>query len=228
MKLINQNSLAETLNNYYDAVYTGKAITAAEKKGLAKWLASRQGLARSYAGMVTPTEKDYNNGVKLFTGELIDMKASIGHILGEESLRALHLLNVKDNSVQQALKAAKNGINNAIDQNIKLGNYPVGWYCCGKCSASYWRNLSAEGIVKNKSILNAGLKILNKMRDGKGKWNRFPFYYTVMSLAGIDLPAAKAELAYAEKGILRMARNSTRDKFAERRRIIAKLALEKI
>ena len=66
------------------------------------------------------------------------------------------------------------------------------------------------------------------MRDGNGKWHRFPFYYTVMSLSGINLPAAKTELVYAKAGILRMAGRTAKNKFEKRRKIIAQRALKMI
>jgi hypothetical protein len=228
MKLINQNSLAGTLNNYYAAVYSGKTISGPEKKKLAQWIASRQGQKYTYCNMPAPTEYDHKNGFRLFTGEKIDMKASIGHILGEESLRALYLLNVNDKTVQAAIINSRKGINKAIKFNTEKLKYPLGWFCCGKCSAAYWRNLSAEGIDKNRSIFKSGMKVLNKMRDGKGKWHRFPFYYTVFSLTGIDLPETKAELAYAEAGLLRIMRKSPKNIYDRRKQMIAKMALEMI
>lgn len=228
MKLINPKSLAESLNNYYDAVYTGKKISHTDKKKLALWISSRQGIEGSYSQLPAPTENDFSNGFRLYTGEKMDMIVSISHILGEESLRALYMLGVKDKKVNSAVENSRKGINSIVKYFQKNAKIPKGWYCCGKCTAAYWRNLSAESVDANRTILNAGLKILNKMRDGKGKWHRFPFYYTVMSLTGIDLPAAKAELAYAEAGLLRMAGRTPKNKFDKRRRIIAEKALEMI
>ncbi|HEY3250587.1 MAG TPA: hypothetical protein VGK25_05660 [Ignavibacteria bacterium] len=228
MKLINSNSLSLTLDNFNQAYQSDKTISATDKKQLASWLASRQGIGRSYAGMVSPTEYDYKNGVTLYTGEKIDMIASIGHIMGEEALRALYLLDVKNDDVQDAIVNSRNGLNKAIKRSISLGHDVKGTYCCGKCSAAYWRNLSAEGVEKNKNILNAGLKVLNKMRDGNGKWRKFPFHYTVLSLIGIDLPATKDELRYAEQSLLRIARRAAYSKYEKRRKMIAERALELI
>jgi len=228
MKLINQKSLAETLNNYYDAVYSGKTVSSSEKKKLAEWIASRQGQKNAYANMPAPTEYDYKNGIRLFTGERIDMKVSTAHILGEESLRALYRLKVNDKAVQAAIINSRKGINDAVKFNTKKFNYPAGWYCCAKCSAAYWRNLSAEDEDKNKKILKGGMKVLRGMRDGKGKWRRFPFYYTVLSLTGINLPEAKAELAYTKDSLLRMMRKSPKNIYDRRKQIIAKMALELI
>ena len=42
-----------------------------------------------------------------------------------------------------------------------------------------------------------GLRVLAGYRtDGRG-WRRFPFYYTLLALTEIDLPAARAELRWA-------------------------------
>jgi hypothetical protein len=226
MNLINQISLGSTLDNFNELYYSSKSFPMAEKKKLAKWLVSRQGLERSYAGMVTPTANDYKNGVVLFTGEKIDMIASVGHIMGEEALRALYLLGVSTSEVNRAIDNSRNGLKKAIKRAISLGYDVKGTYCCGKCSAAYWRNLSAEGTSKNKNILNAGLKVLKTLRDGKGKWRKFPFHYTVLSLIGIDLPAAKNELRYAEQSLRRIAGRGADKKYEKRRKMIAEMALE--
>jgi len=228
MILINQTGLSQALDNFNEAFYSGKPLSADERKKLANWLASRQGLEHSYAGMVTPTTQDYKNGVTLFTGEKIDMRASIGHIMGEEALRTLYLLDVNTSAVKKAIKNSKDGLNKAIKRSLSLGYDVKGTYCCGKCTAAYWRILSAEGIIKNKNTINAGLKVLKKLRDGKGKWHRFPFYYTVLSLTGINLPAAIEELKYAHLPIERLSNRKSVSKFDKRRKMIAEMAMEMI
>ncbi len=227
MKIINKSSLSITLDNLNQVFFDGKKLSAPEKKKASEWIASRQGLPGSYWYMFGPTISDYN-GIRLFTGELISSRAGVGHFLGEESLRTLYMLGVKDKAVVGAITKATNGLKMAIKRFSK-NNYPEGTYCCSKCSVAYWRNLSAEGVEKNRKLLNSGLKYLNSKRDGKGKWKSFPFYYTVLALSGIDLPAAKEELRYASPALERIVRKKpTYDIYSKRRFFLAERVLSTI
>ena len=216
MNIINNSSLAATLNNFNGAFLEGKKLSLAEKKEIALWIASRQGLPRSYWDMFAPTEEDYM-GVSLFTGEKVKTGAGISHILGEESLRALFLLNVKAKQIDSAIQKAKEGLQRAMDR-YSSNDYIEGTYCCATCTAAYWRNLSAEGTGKNKKMLKAGLKYLKSMRDGKGRWKRFPYFYTILTLSGIDLPEAKTELLYTSEVLERLGRNKATGSIYEIRR----------
>ena len=56
--------------------------------------------------MFAPTNEDYTEGVRLFTGERISSRVGTGHILGEETCRALLLLDVGLYDVENALDQA--------------------------------------------------------------------------------------------------------------------------
>lgn len=225
MKILNTGSLYQTLDNLNQAFSDGVKLTSSEKVKIAKWLAGRKGLNGAYSNVLfAPTDSDFK-GIKLFPGDGLNSNASISHILGEETLRALFLLNVNDAKVKSSMKDASERFKEIMNRNVKAGIYPDGIFCCGKCSAAYWRNLSAEGTAKNKKALESGINVLKKYRDGKGKWRRFPFFYTVLALTGIDLPSAKAELAYASDVLKRYAKRKPSDKYGKRKLRIAGNAL---
>jgi hypothetical protein len=110
MNLIDTLSLSQTLDHLNDCFFSGKMIPDDEKRATADWIAARQGLKGAYAHMFAPTEKDYREGVRVFTGELIQSGAATGHVMGEEACRALLLLNVADPAVTHALEQAHAGI----------------------------------------------------------------------------------------------------------------------
>ena len=56
--------------------------------------------------MFDPTNEDYTQGVRLFTGERISSRVATGHILEEEACRALLLLNVGWGNLGNALDQA--------------------------------------------------------------------------------------------------------------------------
>lgn len=106
MKLLHARSLASTVDAVNEALFFGERVPRSEARRVSTWIAGRQGLAGSYAGMFAPTSMDYSNGIRLFTGERISSGAATGHILGEEACRALLLLNVGTAGVRRALSQA--------------------------------------------------------------------------------------------------------------------------
>jgi hypothetical protein len=102
MELLDTRSLANTIEAVNDALFFGKRIPKNETRRVAIWLAGRQGLSGSYAGMFAPTSRDFAEGIRLFTGERITSGAATGHILGEEACRALLLLDVDNEKARAA------------------------------------------------------------------------------------------------------------------------------
>ncbi len=223
MKLVQTRSLAATLDAANAVFFTRQSLRESDRRAAAKWIAARQGLPGSYAGMFAPTEADFCDGIRVFTGERIGTRAGTAHILGEEACRALILLNVKNPQVQQALANATAGM---------LGRLPgerrIGMYCCGICSVSLWRHLAAGGLDRSEERLVAGIKILKTRRIGDGRWQPFPFWYTLLALHELDHPAALEELRYAAPSCDRFLQRSPRqDRYARRRRILAERVLAK-
>lgn len=224
MGILNPDSLSLTLNAINDIIFYGHSITNSERKEVAKWIAGRQGKSGSYAKMFAPTERDFKEGIRLFTGERVHSRAAIGHILGEEACRAIILLDLKDEGVQDALKRASLGMMSRID----LSKRTPGMYCCGTCSASLWRHLAVGGLKNHKRRLEKGMKALKLHRDGKGKWKRFPFYYTLLALSEIELPSAIFEMQYAAPILSRLLKQIPKDdKISEHRRVLVERIFEK-
>lgn len=228
MTIINKNSLYQTVDNINQILFNNRSLSKSEANEVAHWIAVRQGLKGSYSNMIAPTDIDFT-GIKLFTGDKLTSKASIAHILGEESLRVLFILKPDDKKVVSSLMKASSGIKELIKRNYLKGNYPEGFFCCGKCTVAYWRNLSSEGLKKNKKTLEAGIRYLKSFRDGKGKWGRFPYFYTLLALIDIDLPSAKEELIYASDLCRKyLNRKSSDNIYEKRKKEIARRVLEKI
>ncbi len=225
MKIVDTDSLFRTLDNLNQMFLFKENISGSERAKAAHWITGRQGLIGAYAGMFAPTDSDFK-GIRLFTGDYLNSKASIGHILGEESIRALYLLKVNDSKTIDALSKATSGINTILKRNYKAGNYAEGTFCCGKCTVALWRNLSAEGVRKNKKYFESGFRYLKSMRDEKGRYKRFPFFYTMLALSDIDLPQSKEEIRYASEVLRRFARRKVNNDLYENRKIeISKRAL---
>jgi hypothetical protein len=225
MNLVNINSLAGTLDSINEAFFYKKTLPKSQKEDAAKWLAGRRGKPGSYASMFAPTDKDFKKGIKVFTGEPVRSNAATGHILGEEASRALILLNISDKEAKDALNRANNGMLKRL-REYETKRKVHGMYCCGICSASYWRNIVVGGLDRNEQRLATGMKKLKSYRIGDGQWRRFPFFYTLLALSEIELKSALAELRYAAPACERYLKRVTSSiKYTQRRRDLAERIL---
>ena len=221
MKLVNARSLAVTLDAVNDAFFYGHSLTKLQKGEVARWIAGRQGLPGSYAGMFAGTERDVKEGMTVFTGEKVRPGAATRHILGEEACRALVLLDVPLAGVRDALKRASAGMIPRLWQASGRPSVIPGTYCCGICTCSLWRHLAVGGLEDGERWLAAGMKALKQHRTGDSKWRRFPLYYTLLALSEIDLPLAVEEMRYAGPACERyMMRSHRDDRFTQRRRLL--------
>jgi hypothetical protein len=227
MSLVNENSLAATLDSINEAFFYNQPIPETEKIQTAQWIADRQGRPGAYASMFAPTRSDFEEGVRLFTGERLHSRAGTAHILGEEACRALILLDVQDNDVRSALDHASHSMMDrlkAAEENYGFS----GFYCCGTCTPSLWRHLASGGLEDGESRLEAGMKVLKNYRDGKGRWRRFPFYYCLLAISELDLPSAIEEMRYALPVCERYLKSTHRgDGYTQRRQTLVERILAK-
>jgi len=224
--VVNPDSLAATLDVVNEAFFFERPLSKSDREETAKWIACRQGEPGSYANMFAPTESDYREGVRLFTGERIRSGAATGHILGEEACRALILLDVSSADVRNALDRAGFGMMERLKRSEASGT-TLGTYCCGTCTCSLWRHLAVGGLESGERRLVAGMKALKAHREGNGRWRRFPFYYTLLALSEIELPSAVEEMRYASTVCERyLRRRPEQNKIGERRRLLAERVLE--
>lgn len=196
MKVVHPTSLAKTIDTINEAFFYGLLMSKNERKKAALWIAARQGQRGAYGSMFAPTEKDFREGIRLFTGERITSNAAIGHILGEEACRSLILLNIRDKEVHYAMQAATHGMLTFL---YRARDKRRGFYCCGACTGALWRHLAVGGLDHTQERLRKGIRVLRQRRDGTGRWRSFPFYYTLLALSEIELPSAIDEMRYAAK-----------------------------
>jgi hypothetical protein len=228
MGLINPTSLSSTVDAVNAAIFHQQPLSADERREAACWIAARQGLPGAYGDTFAGFPSERQTGIVVFTGERIT-SASARHILGEESSRALRQLRVRDAGVTSALDRASEGLMRCLAraaQDPRKTN--PGTYCCGKCTVGLWRHLLAGGLDRQEERLRRGVAHLRALRNGEGKWRRFPFWYTALALSEIDSPDATKELTYAAPALERAARASAPTLYAGRRREIAVRALGRI
>jgi hypothetical protein len=226
--VIHQTSLSRTVDALSELAFEQRELPAGERASVARWIAGRQGLTGSYAGMFAGFPAELEQGIVVFTGERIT-SASARHVLGEETSRALRLLRPRAPQVQAALQRANDGMMKRLAQAaLDPRNTNPGRYCCGKCTVGFWRNLLSGGLDRQEERLRRGVaEALRGMRAGQGKWRVFPFWYTVLALSEMDLPEARAELDYAAPVLESMAKRSPSSSVhGKRRHALAQRVLE--
>jgi hypothetical protein len=206
---VNKTSLSQTVDSVAEAAFERRTLPRPERTRIARWIAGRQGLPGAYGDTFAGFPGERLHGILVFTGERITF-ASARHILGEEASRTLRLLRVRDPMVQAALERADAGLMACLARAaLDPRNTNPGKFCCGKCSVGLWRNLLAGGLDRQEERLRKGVGgFLRAHRTGPGKWRAFPFWYTVLALAEMDLPEARRELEYVAPVLERTAKRT--------------------
>lgn len=163
-------------------------------------VAALQGKPGAYAGMFALPEADRGREFHTFTGEKITTNAGKMHVIGEETCRILRLLDGSSAVLDRAVAGMRERI---LQADTREGGL-TGTFCCGTCSCAFWRNLAGGCFDHPEERLELGMRMLRSSRDGKGRWGRFPFYYTLLALSEMPRPIARAELEYALPGLEKM------------------------
>ena len=218
--MISSNSLAKTLDAIGEAFFYDHSLSAQQKQEAADWIIRRQYKSGKQAGVFAPTGYDYQEGTRLFTGEKLKTKLATRNILTEEAARVLVCLGVTDIRVQGALGHADRW----LLQQCFSGSCTIGE--CAHSAVGLMRYLSVRRSADSERRLAEQIEVLSRHRDGKGRWRRFPFFYTLLALSEIDLRLAVEEMRYAAPACERVLRRSAKeDGFFQRRRAIVQRAL---
>jgi hypothetical protein len=209
MKILNEDSLSQTINQAYHAELFQIKISKEEKEATVSWMLNRAGQPGSYSGLSAPTKSDFKLGATMFTGEKITSGAATAHILGEDALSIISRWKLADKALQRDIASLSSQWSLKMDENERQQGKPMGMFCCGKCSLAYWRGLLAGTMPRAQERLSQGLKLLQADRDGKGRWKRFPFYNTLWVLGEIPDPKAIKELHYAAPSMERFLKRTS-------------------
>jgi len=214
--IIHHSSLAATLDAVNEALFNDRSLSKAEKEEAAGWIAGRQVEAGQQAGLFAPTKDDYQEGVKLFTGERLRTKLAARNILTAEAARVLILISMGGDILEHTDRWL---LEQCFSSTCTVGE-------CAHSAVGLMRYLAAGGLADSEKRLNAHITVLSRHRDGKGRWKRFPFYYTLLALSETDLPAAVEEMRYAAPACERFLRRSPKDDgFALRQRDVVERVL---
>lgn len=221
MMILDSTSLMNTLDNFNEKYLFGEAINKEEGLEAAQWIISQQGKKGAYRNMFAPTPADFEQGIRLFTGERL-VSASARHILGQEAARAAWLLGNFDPGVRNAYHQATRWMLENTDF------LETGAFCCSRCTLAFWRHFWVGDFGDKEAIMLKGLQMMKDSRLGDGKWRYFPFYYAVYTLLSLDLEPAYAELRYARPAMEQYVKKTRAGAYSKRRVTIFENALDKV
>ena len=132
--------------------------------------------------------------------------------------------------VGTALDAADSGLRKQIERVLQDPHSEFGMYCCKSCSCGLWLNLSSGGPYSDGQMVKAGLNLLKRYRDNKGRWKGFPYYYVLHILNELESRLAFDEMRYAAPLIEKnLKKNKTEvSKYDVRRNFIREQILKKV
>lgn len=232
-------SLAQTVDVVNEADFFKRPISATEREDIAAFIVERHNAPGTYARLFGLFPEERAQGIRLFTGERVT-NAAARHIAGEEACRALLLLDTKSPAARRALAEATQDMLTRLgpadaegarpdDGQVHwLWPYRGGTYCCGACSVSLWRHLTAGGLDDQERRLARGLKCLTTCRKGDGTWRVFPYWYTLSAIVEVPLDHATHELRYAAKRCEAALKCEGADTYALRRQELARRVLARV
>ena len=213
MKIYSE-SLSRTIDAANDALIAGRPISVDERGEVVEWLLTRQVASGRNVGAFAPTTEDLAHGARLFTGEPLRTKLSTWNVLTAEAARLLILFGGSDDRVREALDRASSW----LDVSCFVASDCV----VGECAHSFVSHLGFLSAAEaGPAVLVRRLSVVREQRDGSGRWHRFPFYYTVLTLSEIPGEAAKSELRYAVSACERvLSRGAKDDVYGARRKAL--------
>jgi hypothetical protein len=161
-------------------------------------------------GMVKPSINEYTRPI-LFTGEKLRTKLAVRNIITAETARILILRGKKQTEMdKRAIKFITGWLSHqCIHHGCNIGE-------CAHSSAALLRYCA---VNRDMELAGKILNAISERRDGNGRWNGYPFFYTLLSIAETQHPLAQLELKYAldDNSVRIIARN---DGYALIRRLI--------
>lgn len=228
-------TVGAAIDELNDVLLLGHTLSATRSERLGRFLAGRQGLPGSYAGLFGPVGEELAEGYRTYTGERMRSGGGAKHILGEEALRALVLLERMGGTetglalMREAIARGSEEMAQRLQRQLQPDSTErPGFYCCHTCSVALWRALAVGAYEGREDTLLEGLSGLHDRRTGDGAWHGFPFNYTIAALIDSDLEQARAELVYARPALEQRVgrRSNAEDVYATRRLAVFRRALE--
>ncbi len=211
--LIHDSSLGLTVAAANDYLFDDRELDPKARSDLIGWIVDRQIRSGSYRGLFAPLRLDDPRSARTVTGERLHTRLGIQNIVTQEAARLLWLLGPDRSDVRDAVQLASTRMSKAC---YALHHCVIGE--CAYSSIGYLRFQSTAHPWQSRPWIHQHISLIRRLRDGKGRWNRLPFYYTLLCLRELDQDWAGVELQYALPACVRVAHRAQPDEAFGRRR----------
>ncbi|MAT44336.1 MAG: hypothetical protein CL609_18545 [Anaerolineaceae bacterium] len=186
-----KKSLADLVEHLNELEWRGELLLTHQRRQVVNVLKQFHTGNSDYLGFCL-SAADFTNGARLFTGERLHTQLGLNYVLGLEICRQLQRMDGFLVETREIIKDVNQRLLNLcfVKDDCLIGE-------CAYSLVAFWRYLISANWLDGKERINHYVRLLKSQRDGNGRWNRFPFYYTLMVLFESDTPQADAELAYA-------------------------------
>jgi hypothetical protein len=202
-----------------DEVLQGTRLGTAERQQAVRRLLACQVRIGRNRGVFDLFGPDGPSVPRLYTGEAVRTKFAQRSVFSIEAARSLLVLAPEHPAVREAAALLSRWLKSACF---------VAHYCVlGECAASFVSYLRfLQQWQEGRGDSAQRLETVQSLRDGTGRWQRLPFYYTVLTLLDLPLESARAELRYALPALQRVHARSVKDPvYAARRGRLVERAL---
>ena len=218
-----QISLVEIVDRINEIEQDGEFLSASQKSEILRTLFQFYSSSNKYLGFDIPS-LDFEKGGHLFTGERLYTQFGINTVVSLEICRIMSLLDRTQDEIQPIL--------NAVNTRLSTKCFVRDGCIIGECAHAllvFWRYLLVSDWPDREMRIIKIINILNTNRDGNGRWNHFPFYYTLMVLQETQMELAKQELDYAMPACERsLPYISVPEPFRHRRKLILENCLQSL
>lgn len=222
MIIVHPTSLTTTLDSAAEALFHQNPIPIDLRKDIATLLIHRQSQTGPNSGFFIPFTAESATHFRLFSGEQLTTEFARQHIQLIEAARILKLLGLDLSAVTKSIQIAEH----------RMDTMCYSKFCskgeCKSVTIAFMRFLNSADSEDPATRLNSFLTKLGSYRDGKGKWNGFPYYFTLLMLSEIDEPLAIQELQYAAPSFQKLSNLLTSaDPISTRRQAILNQAFSR-
>jgi hypothetical protein len=190
MMIVHPTSLSETLDSAAETLFYQNTIFPPVRNELAAMLISRQIQSGSNSGFFLPFASESRTQSTLFTGEPLRTEFACQNIQLIEATRLLVLIGMENPETVRSVGLADRRMNTlCFNKFCAKGE-------CKSLTIAYMRYLVAVRTNDASKSVDQFLTKLGTYRDGKGKWQGFPHYYTLLMLSESDSSIALEELEY--------------------------------
>ena len=211
--LINDSSLGLTVAAANDHLSADRDLDVEARSDLIGWMLDRLIHSGSHRGLFESLRLDDPKFARTVTGERLRTRLGIQNIVTHEVARLLWVLGSDRSDVRDAVQLANTRMSKAC---FALHHCVIGE--CAHSSIGYLRFQGTAHPWQNPPWIHRHLSLIRSLRDGKGRWHRLPFYYTLLCLHELEHEWADAELLYAMPACLRVAHRKQPDEAFGRRR----------